>query len=243
MRVKWIELTTTFSLMAIGGRLASRQYQSDIRPVGFELVEMQTDRLQARFIREIVETQTELDPFGTPIVNTFRRYVWFEFFLIVTKASIILRIHNPPRSLKDFVAEFASLLDNSITLQELELDVDDFLKFLKKAGFAKQVRVRSALFSDVPLTTNSRGKVLVVSSVDAIQDFQSKLTGGILDKAVIDLEKGGRRIGSVELNKKGSLRVGDDTLFGEIQTFDTYMAERLSQRSLQPKRQSIEGRE
>ena len=136
MRVKWIELTTAYSLETIAQRLASKLYQSEITPIGFELLEMRTGYLQARFIREIVETQMEMDPFGVSIINTLKKYVWFEFFLIVVGATVVLRIHNPPRSLKDFVTQFSSLLDNSITLQEIDLELDDFVSFLKKNGLA-----------------------------------------------------------------------------------------------------------
>ena len=88
--------------------------------------------------------------------------------------------------------------------------------------------MRSAIFSEVPLTANSRGKILVVSTVDAIHDFQSTLHGGILEKAVVDLEKSGQKIGSIELSKKGSVRVSNEAFFEEIQIFDMYIAERLN---------------
>jgi hypothetical protein len=230
IRVKWIKLTTDFSIEVIAKRLATRQYSSNESPVGFELLEVGKNYLSARFIRQTVEKLVETDPFGNAVTNIFTKYVCFEFALIGRRGEMILRVYNPPRSLKDFVAEFASSLENSITLEEIQLEVTAFIDFLKLSGFARRIRVRSAVFSEVPITSNSKGKVLVVSSADAIHDFEEKLGGGVLDKAMIELEKGGRMIGSVEFNVKGSVRISQEILLENINALDSYIAKSLEQR-------------
>lgn len=61
-------------------------------------------------------------------------------------------------------------------------------------------------------TGQSLGRILVSSSADAVRDFRSRLTGGQLEKIVVQFRGPDMQAASFEISGRASLKFDDDSL-------------------------------
>lgn len=203
-RLKWVEISTSFPLKSVPSLLQEKKYIPEINFCGFELLEISRSAVTAKFIQEFKLSDVQIDPFGKEVSSTITRYSTTIFTILEINGRKLMRIAQPPRTLRDLVLNISSALDGDFFAQEIRIDVIKFLDYFKGKVQLGHARVRSALFVDVPLTESSTGRVLVDSSRDAIFDFNKCLKGGRLDKVTLELvnEFG---ISPLEITYRGSL--------------------------------------
>ena len=94
-----------------------------------------------------------IDPFGEEIQNIFRRYTIFNFVILPTKKhSFLVRVNNPPRSLKNFISRLSEALGFGLSVEALEIDIIDIIHYVNSIGrdglwvFKKGDKVKSGVW-------------------------------------------------------------------------------------------------
>jgi hypothetical protein len=223
LRLKWIELQTNHSLATIAERLKVRAYRKNNAKIGFEILEIHSNQLRARFIKEEEVTEVSQDPYGETITTSFVRFWHFEFTLMNMSAKLFIRMHSPPRRLSDFVQEFSLTLDHDIALKELKINIEQFVFALRRKVGSLNVRVESVLYSDVPISETSVGRVQISSKRDAIKDYAARLSGGRLDRATLFVKHGHELI-CMEVSSRGALKI-DDEQISDFELLDQLMSQ------------------
>lgn len=226
-RLKWVELKTDLSLKLLAEKIMRRQYQGHECPIGFELLSVSSKYVKARFIQEQRITEVEIDPFGREVRNDLLRYSYFEFAIVRVLDKTLIRFHSPPRSLKEFVTALSAAVDDGVVLRELVIDIAKFLESLKLLGEIRKIKARSAVFSDVPLTKNSKLKVLVSSSGDAVGEFRSKIEGGKLDRVSVDMFNSDNVNFQLKISCRATLSYDDDAELPDFEVLDGVIAEQV----------------
>ncbi|WP_147330357.1 MULTISPECIES: hypothetical protein [unclassified Duganella] len=228
-RIKWVEIKTDASMKNIPMQLQECSYSPKINLSGFELLEVSKREIRAKFIQESTQSEVQIDPFGKEVTSTFTRYLTTIFSIVELRGLKLLRIDRPPRSLKDLVLALSKALNGDFFAQEVPLDVGKFLEYLKSRRELGKLRIRSALFVDVPLTESSTGRILVESSQDAIRDFKKRLSGGRLDRVNLELQNE-FGISPLEVTNRGSMVVNDWLYEAALSEFDAHIAEQIADR-------------
>ena len=226
-RIKWLEVLSGAPLRAVAQRLTDREFRRDGALIGFDLQAVTADRISARFIREEHVTEQDVDPYGSAYNRIYTKYYVFGFSISKAGGRLILRLDSPPRSLREFVSELVHVFDHDLAIQEINVDLGEFVKRLKSSGLASRINTRSAVFSDVPLTDSSQGRVVVISSADAVKDFRTRLVGGRLERVVVDARRTDATKFSFELSAKASLKFEDEAFGTELDSVESLIAEHL----------------
>jgi hypothetical protein len=177
-RIKWLEVLSEVSLRVVAQRLGDREFRRNGALIGFDLQDVSTDRICARYIREEHVRELDIDPYGSEFDRTYIRYFVFGFSLSKAGERLLLRVESPPRSLREFVSELTQVFNHDLAIQEIDVDLGEFTKRFKASGMVSRIKTRSAVFSNVPLTESSHGRIVVTSSDDAVKDFRTCLGGG-----------------------------------------------------------------
>lgn len=226
-RIKWVEIKTSAPMKSIPMRLQECSYSQNINLVGFELLDVTRREIKAKFIQELTQSEVQIDPFGKELTSTFTRYQTVIFTIVELRGLKLIRVDRPPRSLKDLVLALSKAFDGDFFAQEVRLELGNFLEYLKSRQELGEVRIRSALFVEVPLTESSTGRVMVESTQDAIRDFKKRLGGGRLDRVNVELQNE-LGISSLEVTNRGSMVIDDWLSETAIREFDEYIAEQIS---------------
>jgi len=225
-RIKWVEVRTSLPIKNIPELLQAKNYNPGINLSGFELLEIGRHEVQAKFIQELTLNDVQLDPFGKEVSSTITRYVTTVFTILDVDGRKLMRVTQPPRSLRDLVLNVANALRGDFFAQEIQIDVIAFLGFLRRKIEFKKTRVRSALFTDVPLTESSTGRVLIESSRDAIHEFEKCRWGGKLDK--INLEFANEfGVSPLEISHRGSLVYNNWISESNLREFELHISQQL----------------
>jgi hypothetical protein len=226
-RLKWFELLTNVQLPDISIALQERRFRRHGSSCGFELIEVSSAEVSARFIQEEKLTETVVDPFGQEIITSFIRYSNFLFSIVQGSERLLLRIHSGPRSLRVFIGELTSVMNGDIGLSEMNVNIEAFVTMFRKIPNVRKVRVTQAVFHDVPMTESSTGRVLISSQRNAIDDFKQRLSGGRLDRVSISVHFQDFLVLPIEVSSRGSLKIDPqwedfsllDSMFFESRVF------------------------
>ncbi len=224
LRLKWIELQTDYAVALIAERLRVRAYRKNKAKIGFEILEIRSNQLRARFIKEEEVTEVSHDPYGEVVSTSFVRFLHFEFTVMSIADRMLIRMHSPPRRLSDFVQEFSLALDHDIALKELKIDIGQFVRALREKLGSSKVRIASALYCDVPLSETSVGRVQISSQRDAIKDYTARIGGGRLDRATLFVKSGSHEVLCMEVGSRAALKI-DDEQISDFDLLDQVMAE------------------
>lgn len=225
-RIKWVEVRTGLTIKNIPELLQAQKYSPGFNLSGFELLNIGRREVQAKFIQEFTLRDTQIDPFGREVSSTITRYSTTIFTILDVDGRKLMRVTQPPRSLRDLVLNVSAALGGDFFAQEIRLDVTTFLDFLRAKVELGKTRVRSAVFVDVPLTDSSTGRVLVESSYDAIHEFKKCLSGGKLDRVNLELvnEYG---TSPLEITHRGSLIYSDWLSETALREFESHISSQL----------------
>lgn len=223
IRTKWLALSLAKSTSEIPGLLNTHKYLRG-RATGFELTDVQKNRVQGRFIEEIISNEIIIDPFGDEILNSVRRYSIFDFQISpLRKHQFVVRINNPPRSLRNFIAALSETFGFGFAIEQLDIDILAMIRHLRKASDTKHLAIVRVRMAQVPLSNSSLAKVEVVSNGDAYQDLQKYMDvkQAILERATVELTEGGIT-NQIELVSTGVISGETEVLDKLMPTFQTY---------------------
>lgn len=127
----------------------------------------------------------------------------------------------------NLVLALSKAFNGDFFAQEVRLDVSKFLDYVKSRRELGKLRIRSALFVEVPLTESSTGRVMIESSQDAIRDFKKCLTGGRLDRVNLELQNE-FGMSPLEVTNRGSMVIDDWLIESALRDFDAHIAEQIS---------------
>lgn len=220
IRLKWFELFTDHSAAIVAQRLGENHYdESSMR--GFELINITTNRIDARFIQQETITETSVNPFGDTITTTYPRFTQFNFRILkrVNESQLVLCIHAPPRSLRNFVSALNNALDGDCAIGEINIDIRKFIELIRTKMSSTGVKVVQAVYFDVPLTTQSICKVQIAAEYDAIRDFEAKLGAGRLERATFRTSTSNSTTVQFDIGRKCALRF-DDSQWDDLNILD-----------------------
>lgn len=225
LRIKWFELFTAHSVSAMAERLRQNSY-SDDSSAGFELTDVSRRRIVARFIQRESVTETSVNPYGETVTATYIKYTRFEFRIISKDSFFVLCLHSPPRSLRVFISALIHALSSDCAIGEIELDICTFLELVKRRLGARKLQVVQAIYIDVPLTKESTCKVQISSLQNAIEDFNSRLGSGKLERATCKISTA-NFIAQFDIGRRCTLRL-EESDWEDVNIFDEIVFEILS---------------
>ena len=186
-RTKWLALSIDLPILQIADALYERQFLRG-KIAGFELSDVNKSSVRGRFIEEVIANEVVIDPFGDEILNSVRRYSIFDFQITpLKKYNFLIRINNPPRSLKNFITTLSDVFGFGFSVEPLEIDILAMIKHLRDLSSVSSWSVKKVRMSHVRLSDSSFAKVEVVSDVDAYNDFRKHMSvkGAVLERATI----------------------------------------------------------
>ena len=222
-RTKWLALSLDRSTSEIPDLLNQQQYFRD-RATGFELTDVQGNRIRGKFIEEIITNEIVIDPFGEEILNNVRRYSIFDFQITpIKKHRFLIRINNPPRSLKNFIANLSDAFGFGFAIEPLNIDVLAMIQHLRRLSGIRRWTIRKVRMAHIPLSNSSLAKIEVISDVDAYQDLQKSLDvkNASLEQATVEL-RDENIISEIELVSTGVISGDLDVLDKLMPTFQAY---------------------
>lgn len=224
-RSKWLALTVEAPILKIAELLNDHQFKRGCT-VGFELVELKKDSIRGKFIEEIIDNETIIDPFGEKTLNSVRRYSIFDFLVLpLEKNRFLLRINNPPRSLKNFISILSDVLDFGFYVEPLEVDILAMIQHIKFINSAKDWSIKKIRMSQVRLSESSIAKIEVTSEGDAYQDLRDHMNvkNALLERVTIEYKEA-NTTSEIELTSKGLISCDISMLEELTPTFQSYFS-------------------
>lgn len=224
-RTKWLALSLGHSMSEIAGLLEKQKFFRG-KASGLELIDVQRNRIRGKFIEEIVTSELVIDPFGEEILNNVRRYSIFEFQITpITKNQFLIRINNPPRSLKNFIGILSDAFGFGFAIESPNIDIIAMLQYLRKLGGIKRLTIRKVRMANITLSSSSTAKIEVVSDVDAYQDLQKSMDikKASFERATIVFKDEGMT-GEIELVSTGVISGDIDVLDQLMPAFQAYFS-------------------
>lgn len=222
-RTKWLALSLAKSTSEISDLLNTQKYLRG-QATGFELTDVQRSRIRGKFIEEIITNEITIDPFGEEILNNVRRYSIFDFQISpLRKHQFLVRINNPPRSLRNFIAVLSEAFGFGFAIEQLNIDILAMIQHLRKTSGIKRWAIVRVRMAHIPLSNSSLAKVEVVSNGDAYQDLQKcmDVKQATLERATVALTDDGIT-NQIELVSTGVISGEMEVLDKLMPTFQTY---------------------
>jgi hypothetical protein len=167
---KWLRVSIAVSVVDLLAAVISNQYARGMVR-GFDLGEVTRTKAAGRFIEQITQTTTYLDPFGEYVENTFTYHKIFSFELIfVRDESWLLRIDNPPRSLKSFVNFLTDICANKFSVEAIQLPILGFLSHPRVEKLLSSLRVNRVMVSGINFGPETYAKADIRSTADALRE-------------------------------------------------------------------------
>lgn len=224
-KFKLLELTAEQPILRIAELLNERQFLRG-RATGVELTDVQKTCIRGKFIEEIIANEVVIDPFGEEILNSVRRYSIFDFLIIPLKKNrFLIRINNPPRSLKSFISILSDALGFGFTVVALEIDILAMIQHLRALSSTRCCTIKKVRMANIYLSESSLAKIEVASKGDAYHDLQERIniTDAMLERATVELKEGSVT-SEVEFISKGII-AGDLKFLEELTpTFQSYFS-------------------
>ncbi|MBU0621669.1 MAG: hypothetical protein KJ795_07465 [Gammaproteobacteria bacterium] len=188
-RTKWLTLSLAKSTSEISDLLYTQKYLRG-HATGFELTDVQRNRIRGKFIEEIIVNEVIIDPFGEEVLNNVRRYSIFEFQISpLKKHQFLVRINNPPRTLKNFIAALTEAFGFGFAIEQLNIDILAMIQHLRRTSDIKRWAIVRVRMANIPLGNSSLAKIEVLSNGDAYQDLQKcmDVKKATLERATVEL--------------------------------------------------------
>lgn len=140
--------------------------------LGFELVDITTDIVRARFI-ERIETVEEMDtPFGEVEEIKLVRYVYFDFTVTqISEGVSLLKIIKPPVSLKSFVRVLMEAFEYGASLKKVGFNISTVYAAISRDPEVDRLTVSRVTVSQIPLGEHATSRMEVVSTDNALVEF------------------------------------------------------------------------
>ena len=205
-RNKWYLLNTDAPLSKIGEKIRASSYDQ-VKSYGFEILSERESEISAKYIEKYTFIDTFLDAFGQRIEDKTTRYQIVSFTLTrVADQAYLLRVQNLPRATIQIFNNLQDILGTQVSITNVTINTKDFLDSLYSREDVKQLKIKKAVFSGITISPKSKAKVEIVSTSNAVTDFEKKykVENYSLDKVSCVFRFDSFDV-SIEMRKSGSV--------------------------------------
>ena len=172
----WFKVKCNLSFNTIVERLNNFPYGED-NPIGFDVTEIQEEKVLVRYIERQNITEELRDPFGAIEKITTIKYVVFHFEVVsFDKYGFLLKIKNSPVSLKGFVKTFSNLFQSEFFISKIQISVEDIYTYLVTSNLVGRFSVKKLMVSSIPFGEKTVATINLKSSDNAYKEFKKKYT-------------------------------------------------------------------
>lgn len=175
-RQKWFNIKCNLTFDSLIKKLNSFPYKED-NQIGFDVLEIQPKMVFARYIECQNITEELHHPFGGIEMVSSIKYVIFQFETIpLNKHSFLIKIINPPISLKGFVKALSILFQDDFSISKVRIDVEDCFSSLIKSNSVGRYSVVKLLVSSIPFGEKTVAAISLKSTDNAYKEFKKRHT-------------------------------------------------------------------
>lgn len=169
-----VEGNLTFGLLI--EKLNGFPYKED-NQIGFDVLEIQPKKIFARYIECQKITEELHHPFGEIETVSSIKYVIFHFETTpLNKNSFLIKVINPPISLKGFVNALSALFQGDFSISKVRIDVEDFFSYLIKSNTGGRYSVEKLLVTSIPFGEKTVAAISLKSNDNAYKEFKNRHT-------------------------------------------------------------------
>ncbi|MGE4284549.1 MAG: hypothetical protein AB7G87_12660 [Clostridia bacterium] len=189
--LKFLRFQTTIGHDEIFNCL-QKAYYNERTYEGFSLESNYNQQIWGTFYNTITHAEKILDPLGKEI-DTFYIVIEKTEFILDSKRKLLILI-NPGRSLKHFFTVLGATLEFQISIEELRLDLLEFVKRLQLSR--SEVVLLSIDIIGIPLSPYSIGKVSIAGDEDVmkyVSQFKGEKPGAKIKKVRLSIDSEGQQ--------------------------------------------------
>jgi len=206
-RLRWFIAEFDLSISGLASALNEVQYGIK-KPVGFEIIDIKKNIILAKFIQRETKVEEIINPLGKVEKYESTRYIVFDFKVTrLAKGKALIRVINPPASLKSFVMLISDICDNKLSIEKVELDLVSFYKKIENIDSIIRYDFIGLQASGIQFGKTSIAKMEIVSSSNVFEEFLYKYNN---KKYKLDKIKFKARVNSgdelAELSSSGSAK-------------------------------------
>ena len=173
-RQRWYLLTFDCSFSSLAEGIIANEFK-DGEMFGFDIGDSTRNRISSKYIQVDKVTNIVKHPYGDEEEHELTLYTVFEFEIyLVNKSTAVLKIINPPSSLKGFVNSLVSLCDNDFSISKIIFNVEHIFKWLSSYKKINRCVVNKVFVSGVSIDSKSSAKISISSEGDAYEALKSK---------------------------------------------------------------------
>ncbi|WP_156811248.1 hypothetical protein [Cupriavidus sp. USMAHM13] len=209
-KTKWIEMHLDLGVRALAARLAESAFTLE-SGLGFELLEVRSKRIEARFIERFVQRETLEDPFGEIRHVESVRYNIFRFYLLaISGGRYLIVLIDPPRSVRSFVTVLSDVVETGMSVEAVRFDVLALLNVLRAAPQAGHLVVRKVKAAGALLGGHASVRLELQSQGNASDDLRAAFPKfkPVIDRVCFQFVHEGKGEAG-ELSASGTLAVSD----------------------------------
>lgn len=215
-KTKWIQIISPISFYEMHNRLSKLLFGPN-SSIGIELFEIQKDYITGKFVEEILETESYIDPFGNEVINQTRRYLNFSFSIHkVSETRFLVCVSNPPRNIKSFITSLSNSIGFGFSAAHLPLDIFDFIEKLKKYLNTHHCVVKSVRIGNVRIGETTISRMEAISTIDAYAELRNaiNLDGSTIEKTCVEI-RSQDYFGKLEIYSTGVLQ-GENSIVDRL---------------------------
>lgn len=166
MKVKYVDITLPESLDSAVKRLLSCSYVrggSD----GYEMISNSRSEFSAKYIKSFQIVDKVVDPFGEEEEVITKNYLIVPFAVSEISGGYVMRIENPPRSVRDLIRSLASVLGFGFSVAERNFDLLSVWFRIEQSLKRNRPKMLGISLSNVKIGEGATAKIEMVSSDNA----------------------------------------------------------------------------
>lgn len=146
---------------------------SDENRCGFEIYNFTEKSAEFKFIERKERREISADPFNNDVVNLIVIFTsFFISFTRISKEKILIKINEPPISLKKFVATMNSITNFNFTISKVEIEIEDIYNHFTKKTIADRFSVLRASLKNLNINTKTSASCEFISTDNAFQEIK-----------------------------------------------------------------------
>lgn len=165
MKVKYVDVTLPYSLDSAVKRLLSCSYVRGGTD-GYEMVSSSKNEFSAKYIKSFQVVDKIVDPFGEEEEVIIKKYLIVPFAVSKISDGYVMRIENPPRSVRDLIKSLASVLGFGFSVAERNFDLLSVWLRIEQS-LKNRPKMLGISLSSVKIGEGATAKVEIVSSDNA----------------------------------------------------------------------------
>lgn len=203
-RQRYYKMFFNSSFTVFTNKLREYAYNDDTS-IGFDLIDISKNHLNSRYIEKQNITEEIIHPYGDVEKTTFVRYIIFNFQIILAaKGVALIRIINPPSSLKSFVSKLSETYQNGFFISKIQFEVENIYLGIISNSNIDRFLVTKLEASSIPFGKKTTASIKLNSTDNAYDELISKYKKQqyILDKMAMNARINGEEE-SIEITSSG----------------------------------------